>query len=77
MEITLDKKEVTKEQAFKLIQKFLDREKDASIRKCMDEVNFDKAAWSEFQAFQLGYQKALFKLGSFVPNPLTKGNEDV
>lgn len=75
MEKTLGDAKLTKDQVFKILKGYLRREKEASVRKCMDEVAFDKPSWSEFVAFQLGYQKALFKLDSFIP--LTKGTEDV
>lgn len=77
MEILKDSKELTKDQVFRTLHKYLDKEKESSINKCMSESSFDKPSWSEFQAFQLGYQRALFKLSTFIPNPLTKGNEDV
>lgn len=73
MEKTLSDKSLTKDQVIETLHEYLKKEKEASVRKCMDEVSFDRNSWSEFIAFQLGYQKALFKLSSFIP-PLTKGN---
>ena len=73
MEKTLTDKKLTKEQSFEILHEYLKKEKETSVRKCMDEVAFDKSSWSEFIAFQLGYQKALFKLDSFIP--FTKGND--
>lgn len=39
---------------------------ELSLRKQRDEGNFSKPAWSEYQAYLLGEQKALNKLLSII-----------
>jgi hypothetical protein len=39
-----------------------------STRKCYDEDNFTLPSWSEFQAYQLGIQKAYNKLLTLIPD---------
>jgi hypothetical protein len=61
-------KELTKSQVLAEIKKYLDEQIELSIRKCIDEDTFEKASWSEYQAFQLGFQKAFMKLNSLIPD---------
>ncbi len=61
-------KSLSKTEVFKGIQEYITEQIDLSKRKCIDEENFTLAAWSEFQAFQLGIQKALSKLQTLVPD---------
>lgn len=52
----------TKEDVFKALEEYLRDAIDLSQRKCRDEANFTMPAWSEFQAYQLGMQKAYAKI---------------
>lgn len=61
-------KEFTKEEIFEIIQIYILELKELSIRKTQDEDSFDKPSWSEYQAFQLGFQKALSKVALFIPD---------
>jgi len=70
---TEEVKELSKAQCFEIIQLYILEQRELSVRKTKDEDSFNRAAWSEYQAFQLGIQKALDKLSSFIPNQ--EGNE--
>jgi len=61
-------KSLTKSQVLSEIQNYLDEQIDLSRRKCLDEDSFEKPSWSEYQAFQLGFQKALLKLSNLLPD---------
>jgi hypothetical protein len=45
---------------------------ELSIRKTQDETAFDRPSWSEFQAYQIGMQKAFQKVIQFIPDPVNK-----
>ena len=62
-------KEYTKEEIYIIIQSYISEQIDLSRRKSLDEDSFNKPSWSEYQAFQLGYQKALNKLATLIPDP--------
>lgn len=62
-------KSLTKSQVLLEIKKYLEEQVELSIRKTQDESAFDKPSWSEYQAFQLGMQKAFNKLLAQLPNP--------
>lgn len=61
-------KSLTKSQVLSEIKKYLAEQIELSQRKCIDEDTFDKPSWSEYQAFQLGFQKAFMKLNSLIPD---------
>lgn len=61
-------KSLTKSQVFFELRKYLEEQIDLSRRKCLDEATFDKPSWSEFQAYQLGMQKAFQKLFNLIPD---------
>lgn len=61
--------EYSKEEVYLIIQEYIREQIDLSRRKTLDEDSFNKASWSEYQAFQLGAQKALSKLAVFIPDP--------
>ena len=61
-------KALTKIEVFKEIKAYLEDQVDLSQRKCMDEENFSKPSWSEFQAYQRGIQKAYTKLLNAIPD---------
>jgi hypothetical protein len=52
----------TKEDVLKALEEYLQDAIELSQRKCRDETNFTVPAWSEFQAYQLGMQKAYTKI---------------
>ena len=62
-------KEYTKEEIYLIIQEYIIEQTDLSRRKTLDEDSFNKPSWSEYQAFQLGFQRALSKVASFIPDP--------
>ena len=61
-------KALTKIEALKEIRVFLEDQIGLSNRKCMDEENFNKPSWSEFQAYQIGIQKGYTKLLNVIPD---------
>lgn len=61
-------KALSKSEVLKEIREYLQEQIDLSRRKCVDEENFTLPSWSEFQAFQLGIQKALSKLQTLIPD---------
>jgi len=65
-------KNLTKSQVLSLIKEYLNEQIALSQRKCLDETVFEKPSWSEYQAFQLGFQKAFTKLNSLIPDQGTK-----
>jgi len=61
-------KALTKIEAFREIRAYLEDQFDLAQRKCMDEENFSKPCWSEFQAYQRGLQRAYTKLLNVIPD---------
>lgn len=61
-------KSLTKNQVFEELNKYFKEQIELSRRKCMDEENFNTPAWSEFQAYQLGLQKAFIKVLNLIPD---------
>lgn len=66
--------EYSKEEVYLIIQEYIKEQIDLSRRKTLDEDAFNKASWSEYQAFQLGAQKMLIKISTFIPNSDPEGN---
>lgn len=62
-------KKYTKDELLLIIHEYLLELSELSRRKTLDEDSFEKPAWSEYQAYQLGYQKALSKIENFIPYP--------
>lgn len=62
-----EKKEYSKQEILDIMKEYLVENIELSIRKCRDEDNFTLPSWSEFQAYQLGQQKAFQKLLDFLP----------
>lgn len=60
--------EYTKEEILLILNKYLLEQIELSRRKTTDEESFTKPSWSEFQAFQLGLQKAYQKVTQFLPD---------
>ena len=61
-------KELSKSEALQEIRTYLKQQISLSTRKCYDEDNFTLPSWSEFQAYQLGIQKAYTKLLNLIPD---------
>jgi hypothetical protein len=62
-------KDLTKNDVFRELKQYLAEQISLSTRKSLSEDNFTLPAWSEFQAYQLGFQKAFSKLDELIPNP--------
>lgn len=62
-------KNLTKEELCDSIGKYIKDNIEMSIRKTREEDNFSLPSWSEYQAYQLGYQKALDKVLEYLPKP--------
>lgn len=71
----INKKSLTNDEIYCIIQKFAQDQIDLVRRKQETDESFDSPAWSERQAYSLGLIKGLDKVMKFLP--LTKGNEDV
>jgi hypothetical protein len=61
-------KDLTKREVFILLREYLDEQIELSRRKTLTEDNFSLPSWSEFQAYQLGIQRAYFKLKDAIPD---------
>jgi len=61
-------KELSKTEVLREIRKYLKEQVGLSTRKCYEEDNFTLPSWSEFQAYQLGIQKACNKLLNLLPD---------
>jgi len=71
MSITLrteELKKYTKEEVILVIREYINEQKDLSYRKMTDDESFNKAGWSENQAFHLGIQKLATKILNFLPD---------
>ena len=69
MDLKSDKaKKLTKDQVFQELKDYLTEQIELSRRKSLDEDNFTLPAWSEYQAYQLGFQKAFSKLYNLIPD---------
>jgi len=58
----------TKEDVFDLLNKYLVDQIKLARREMESKDSFEKAAWAEFQAYQLGSIKALKKLYNLIPD---------
>lgn len=63
-------KQLTKEEVYEIILDYLKECQELSIREMRRDESFSRPAWSEYQACQLGMQKAYQKIMDFIP--LTK-----
>lgn len=61
-----DKKDLTKQEIYDILNKYILDNLELSSRKIRDEENFVLSAWSEFQAFHVGQQKAFHKVLDFI-----------
>jgi len=58
---------ITKEEVFIFLSTWLKKEIEASQRMTMNDDVFEKPSWSEYQAHQLGFQKAYSKVLNLIP----------
>ena len=58
----------TKEDVISFINNWLNEQVDLSRREQIKDT-FDKPAWAEYQAYQLGIQKLASKLLALLPDP--------
>lgn len=71
MSISLKEKplnDYSKEEIISILRSYLKEQIELSYRKSLDEDNFTKPSWSEYQAYQLGFSKALNKINDFLPD---------
>ena len=61
-------KTLTKKEVLKLLKSYLEEQIELARRKSIDEDNFSLPSWSEYQAYQLGIQKALQKVNNLIPD---------
>jgi hypothetical protein len=61
-------KALTKHEVYLLLREYIQEQIELSQRKTLDEKSFELPSWSEYQAFQLGIQKALTKLSNLIPD---------
>ncbi len=61
-------KPLTNEEIYGIIVAYIDATILTSTREMRDNTSFEKPAWSEYQAYQLGFQKALTKIREFIPS---------
>jgi hypothetical protein len=61
-------RELSKREVFLELRKYIQEQIDLSNRKMMEEENFSLPSWSEYQAYQLGFQKAFLKLYNQLPD---------
>ena len=62
-------KEYSKQELLLVVKEYILEQIDLTERKLLDEESFNKPSWSEYQAFQLGIQKAFSKIEVFIPYP--------
>jgi hypothetical protein len=68
---TKEAEKYTKAEFLIILHEYLQEQVELSLRKSKDEENFKLPSWSEYQAFQLGLQKAYQKVTQFLPDPVT------
>lgn len=61
-------KSLTKKEVFEELSKYFKEQIELSQRKTMDEENFTLPSWSEYQAYQLGIQRAFTKILNQLPD---------
>lgn len=68
---TKEAEKYTKAEVLLILHTYLQEQIELSLRKSRDEEAFKQPSWSEYQAFQLGLQKAYQKVTQFLPDPVT------
>lgn len=59
---------LTKEEVYQFLSLWLNEQVALSHRETMEEESFLKPAWAEYQAYQLGMQKAYSKMLNLIPD---------
>lgn len=59
---------LTKEEVYSFLSLYLKEQLSLSQRVSTNEDTFSKPAWAEFQAYQLGMQKAFQRVLELIPN---------
>ena len=60
---------LTKEEIYLFLTSYCSDELETSRRKSCSEESFANPAWAEYQAYQLGVQKAVQKILNLIPDP--------
>lgn len=61
----------SREEIYSSLRTLIQEQIELSLRKTQDETAFNSPSWSEYQAFQLGMQKAYQKVIQLLPDPVT------
>lgn len=61
----------SREEVYSSLRVLIQEQIELSLRKTQDETAFNLPSWSEYQAFQLGMQKAYQKVIQLLPDPVT------
>lgn len=67
------KKDISKQEIYDFIVAYIDDQIKTSLREMRNSDAFNKPAWSEFQAYEIGMQKAFFKLRELIPTSDQEG----
>ena len=59
---------LTKEEVYSFLVGYLKEQITVSQRNSMNEESFLKPSWSEYQAYQMGLQKAFYKVLDLIPD---------
>lgn len=68
-----DSDSLTKREVYDFLISYLEEQISLSQRVSMNEDSFTKPSWSEYQAYQLGLQKAYTKVKEIIPD---QGKDD-
>lgn len=64
----IEKKEVSKSEAFQIIRAYLLEQRELGLRKMLDQESFKGTSWSEQHAYDLGFIKAIEKIRLLIPD---------
>ncbi|MFA5142510.1 MAG: hypothetical protein WC471_06095 [Candidatus Woesearchaeota archaeon] len=65
---------LTKEEVYEFLSIYLKDQLSLSHRISTNEETFSKPSWSEFQAYQIGMQKAFQRVLDLIPDQGTNDN---
>lgn len=63
-----DSDSLTKKEIYEFLISYLEEQIATSQRVSMNEDSFTKPSWSEYQAYQMGLQKAYTKVKDLLPD---------
>lgn len=63
-----DSDKLSKQEVYMFLISYLEEQISLSQRSAMNEDSFSKPSWSEYQAYQLGMQKAFSKVKEIIPD---------